>query len=464
MSKIGKKIAIVMVLIAVSGLLFVSFYLNYRLNENFNDFLYNERVERINEIETLIENRFAAGNSWGQIENIIIDLKFTSGFDYLITDSNSNILFSSIQGKRMNMSSNMGHSQMGGRNDSPNLKSQIENFNKVNLENNNQTFGYLYWRLPPQQNINNEQGQIFVEKMNRVIIITAIIIIILTIIISLIFSKYLTVPILKMNKFANKVAEGDFEANLEIRANDELTELGKSLNEMTNKLNHLNKIRKKSTADLAHELRTPLTTIKSYLEGIEDGVLKADQETISEINEELDRLVLLVNRLGSLTDAERKKVYLEKEKIEINDLLTNIIHKFTKKAQKKNIKIINELENRDKLSIYSDGESLEIIFNNLISNAIKYNKNGGSVKITSKIENDYVVIEIEDDGIGIKDKDLPYIFERFYRADSSRSKGTKGTGIGLAVVKELIEALSGKIEVESDESGSIFKIYLPLEK
>src|SRR6056297_225685 len=337
MSRIGKKIAIVMVLIAVSGLLFVSFYLNYRLNENFNEFLYNERVERIEEIETLIENRFEAGNSWEQIENIIIDLKFTSGFDYLITDTRENILFSNIQGKRMNMSSNIGHSPMGGRNDSINLKNQIENFNKVSLDNNEQTFGYLYWRLPPQQNINNEQGQIFVEKMNRVIIITAIIIIILTIIISLIFSKYLTVPILKMNKFANKVAEGDFENELEIRANDELTELGNSLNEMTKKLDHLNKIRKKSTADLAHELRTPLTTIKSYLEGIEDGILKADQKTISEINEELERLVLLVNRLGSLTDAERKKVYIEKEKIEVNKLLTNIIQKFTKKAQKKNV-------------------------------------------------------------------------------------------------------------------------------
>jgi len=464
MSRIGKKIAIVMVLIAVSGLLFVSFYLNYRLNENFNEFLYNERVERIEEIETLIENRFEAGNSWEQIENIIIDLKFTSGFDYLITDTQENILFSNIQGKRMNMSSNIGHSPMGGRNDSINLKNQIENFNKVSLDNNEQTFGYLYWRLPPQQNINNEQGQIFVEKMNRVIIITAIIIIILTIIISLIFSKYLTVPILKMNKFANKVAEGDFENELEIRANDELTELGNSLNEMTKKLDHLNKIRKKSTADLAHELRTPLTTIKSYLEGIEDGILKADQKTISEINEELERLVLLVNRLGSLTDAERKKVYIEKEKIEVNKLLTNIIQKFTKKAQKKNVEIIKDLDYEKDFLIYTDGESLEIIFNNLISNAVKYNKNGGYVKITSKLEKDYLVIKIEDDGIGIKEKDIPYIFERFYRADSSRSKETKGTGIGLAVVKELIEALSGKIEVESGESGSIFTIYLPHEK
>lgn len=459
MSKIGKKIAIIMVLIAVSGLLFVSFYLNYRLEENFNEFLYNERVERIEEVENLIENRFEAGNSWGQIENIIIDLKFTSGFDYLITDSKKNILFSSIQGKKMNM----GHSQ-GGRNDSSNLNSQTENYEKVTLENNNQTFGYLYWRLPPQQNINNEQGEIFVVKMNRVIIITAIIIIILTIIISLVFSKYLTNPILKMNNFANKVAEGDFEHHLNIRANDELTELGKSLNKMTEKLNHLNKIRKKSTADLAHELRTPLTSIKSYLEGIEDGVLKADQKTISEINEELDRLVLLVNRLGSLTDAERKKVYIEKDNIEINELLSNIIQKLNKKAQKENIDMITDFDTDNNLSIYTDGESLEIIFNNLISNAIKYNKNNGYVKIKTKKEKDFVIVEIEDSGIGIKEKDLPYIFERFYRADSSRSKETNGTGIGLAVVKELIEALSGKIEVESNESGSIFKIYLPLEK
>ncbi|MGM0437796.1 MAG: HAMP domain-containing sensor histidine kinase [Bacillota bacterium] len=472
MSKIGKKIAIVMVLIAVSGLLFVSFYLNYRLKENFNEFLFNERVERIEEVELLIENRFEAGNSWEQIENIIVDLKFTSGFDYIITNSEGNILFSSIQGKRMNMGSDMGSNMgsdmgnlpMGGRNGSANLQSQLENYNKVTLENNNQTFGFLYWKLPPQQNMNNEQGEIFVEKMNRVILITALIIIILTIIISLIFSKYLTVPILKMKHFANKVAEGDFEHSLDIRANDELTDLGNSLNKMTKKLNHLNKIRKKSTSDLAHELRTPLTSMKSYLEAIEDGVLKPDQETITELNEELNRLVQLVNRLASLNDAERKKVYIEKEKIEINELLVNLIQKFNKKAQKESIDIITNLDNENKLTIYTDGESLEIIFNNLISNAIKYNKNGGYIKISSKKEKEFVLIKIKDNGVGIKEKDIPYIFERFYRADSSRSKEIDGTGIGLAVVKELIEALSGRIDVESDESGSIFKIYLPLEK
>ena len=368
----------------------------------------------------------------------------------------------------MNMNSNMGHSQMGGRmgskNNSNNLNSQIENYNEVILDNNNQTFAYLYWRLPPQQNLNNEQGKIFVEKMNRIILITALIVIILTIIISLIFSKYLTVPILKMKYFANKVAEGDFRHKLDIRANDELTDLGNSLNKMTKKLNHLNKIRKKSTSDLAHELRTPLTSMKSYLEGIEDGVLKPDQETITELTEELERLVQLVNRLASLNDAERKKVYMDKEKIDINELLFNIIQKFNKKAQKENIDITNNFDNDNKLIVYTDGESLEIIFNNLISNAIKYTKNGGYIKIRSKIENEFVLIEIEDNGVGIKDEDLPYIFERFYRADSSRSKEIKGTGIGLAVVKELVEALSGEIEVESNEKGSIFKIYLPLEK
>ena len=178
----------------------------------------------------------------------------------------------------------------------------------------------------------------------------------------------------------------------------------------------------------------------------------------------MERLVQLVNRLASLNDAERKKVYMDKEKIDINELLFNIIQKFNKKAQKENIDITNNFDNDNKLIVYTDGESLEIIFNNLISNAIKYTKNGGYIKIRSKIENEFVLIEIEDNGVGIKDEDLPYIFERFYRADSSRSKEIKGTGIGLAVVKELVEALSGEIEVESNEKGSIFKIYLPLEK
>ena len=461
MSKIGKKIAIIMVFVAVGGLLIISFFLNYRLEENFNKYLYQEKIERINEFVSLIENRYDAGSSWSRIEEIMINLNSLNGFDIFITDKNQNLIIVNTQGKRGNMS--MGPSQMMGRNGMYNNHYKIDSYNKIELENDGEIFAHLYWKLPSQQRLDSEQGRVFVENMNKIIVITAFIIIIITIIISLIFSKYLTVPILKMNSYANKVAEGDFRQKLSIRGNDELTELGQSLNEMTEKLNHLNKIRKKSTSDLAHELRTPLAGIKSYLEGIEDGVLKADNETFAELNEELDRLVQLVERLGKLNEAERKKVYMEKEKIEVNQMLINLLQRFEKKAKNNNVEIINDLSD-NKLFVFTEEEILDTIFSNLISNAIKYNIKGGYVKIASKEKDNFAVIEIKDNGIGIDKQDLPYIFERFYRGDSSRSNEISGTGIGLAVVRELVEALSGEIYVESDEKATIFKIYLPLDK
>lgn len=450
MSKIGIKIAVIMILTAVFGLVIISLFLNYRLDENFNEFLYQEKKERLVEITGLIENRFEAGSSWSDIEKIINDLNSLNGFDIYIIDADKNtVLFNNQERKGM-----MGRGRNYGN-------IEFEEYNEIILKADQKKIAYLYWRLPPHKRIDTEAGSVFVEKMNRVIIITSVIIILITIIISLFFSRYLTVPILKMNSFANRVAGGDFSHRLDIRGNDELTELGDSLNTMTKKLNHLNIIRKKSTSDLAHELRTPLTSIKSYLEAIEDGVLKADRETIREMDEELDRLIRLVERLGRLTEAERKKVYMEKEIIDLNEILDNLIQRFKNKIKPKDMVISKDFSS-EHLFVLGDGESLETIFSNLISNAVKYNDEPGIIKINLKREDRKALIEIIDDGIGIEKKDFPYIFERFYRADSSRSKKIEGTGIGLAVVKELIEAVSGQIKVENNQDGTTFTIYLPL--
>ncbi|MGM0410135.1 MAG: ATP-binding protein [Bacillota bacterium] len=463
MSKLAKKLAIIMVLLSVGGLLFISIYLNYSLKENFNDYLYEEKVERIEEFADLLEKRYEAGESWTNIEKIMDELKSLNNFNIIITDTEKNMIIANSQWQN----NNMGSKQIGRNNKHSNMNSSpndIESYNKIILNNNNNNeFAFLYWALPQQQSLQSEQGEIFVSEMNKIILYTALIIILITIFISLIFSKYITIPILKMNKFANKVAKGNFNNRLNIRANDELTQLGNSLNEMTKKLDHLNKIRKKSTSDLAHELRTPLTSIKSYIEGIEDGVIKADKNNISDINEELEKLIKLVERLAHLNEAERKKVYMKKEKIEINNMLNNLIKRFNNRKIEKNIEIINNVS-KNKLWVFADEESLEIIFRNLISNAIKYNVEDGFIKIITKKENDFALIQIEDSGIGIKEKDLEFIFERFYRGDSSRSKEIKGTGVGLAVVRELIEALDGEIKVSSSKKGSIFSIYLPLIK
>jgi signal transduction histidine kinase len=228
---------------------------------------------------------------------------------------------------------------------------------------------------------------------------------------------------------------------------------------MSRRLHKLEKIRKESTSDLAHELRTPLTTIKGYLEAIEDGKMEADQETIKEMQEESQRMTILIEKLNEFANAQNKIFNLTEEKVNLNTIIKKVIKQHHNFLNKKNIKLKLKLDAN--LYIKGDKDSLFQIFNNIIENAIKYNVVNGKIEVESSADQEKLTIAIRDSGVGISDKDLPYIFERFYRADKSRNSSNQGTGIGLAVVKELMDAHQGKIVVENEAGGTVFKLIFP---
>jgi len=263
-------------------------------------------------------------------------------------------------------------------------------------------------------------------------------------------------PLIKVKNAALEIAQGNYQQNIESKGDDELTELINAFNLMTKKLQKLEKIRKESTSDLAHELRTPLTTLKGYLEAVEDGKLKADQEIIKEMQEETQRMTNLVEKLNEFADAQNKIFNLKKQRLNLNSVIKKVVKQQKNFINAKNINL--NLELAEDLYIKGDRDSLFQIFNNLIENAVKYNIEKGTIEIKSQKHKNDLIISIKDSGLGISDKDLPYIFERFYRADKSRNSKNQGSGIGLAVVKELMEAHQGEIEVESDDDGTLFKL------
>jgi two-component system phosphate regulon sensor histidine kinase PhoR len=225
----------------------------------------------------------------------------------------------------------------------------------------------------------------------------------------------------------------------------------------------LETVRSDFVANVSHELKTPLTSIKGFVETLLEGALD-DQENnrhfLKIIHDHAQRLDNLVNDLLSLSHLESKEIMLKKSRLELKQEVDSVISGFKSQLKKKGIEVRNELP--ADIAITADRDRLEQVITNLLDNAIKFNKEKGSVRIYGEEVNGRVKVTVEDSGVGIPVKDIPRIFERFYRVDKARSRELGGTGLGLSIVKHIIELHSGIVGVESTEGfGSKFWFILP---
>lgn len=223
-------------------------------------------------------------------------------------------------------------------------------------------------------------------------------------------------------------------------------------------------MRKDFVANVSHELKTPLTTIKGFVDTLKEGALEDKENALNFLNiisEHTLRLENLINDLLSLSHIESKEIILKKTFFDICALVDNVLKSFQFNLDKNNIIVENKLNNP--LLVFADKDKITQVINNLVDNAMKFNKVNGSIKIYSLKEDSFVKIFIEDSGIGIPKEDLPRIFERFYRVDKARSRDMGGTGLGLSIVKHIVELHNGSVGVDSIEgSGSKFYFILPL--
>mgnify|MGYP001563031442 FL=1 len=225
----------------------------------------------------------------------------------------------------------------------------------------------------------------------------------------------------------------------------------------------LETMRRDFVANVSHELKTPLTSIKGFVETLLEGALEDKENNrhfLKIIQEHGERLNKLVDDLLSLSHLESKEILLEKDIFNLRQQVEKVIMGFKEQLKKRNVDIKNEIPAN--ISINADKDKIEGVFTNLIDNAIKFNKENGSIKISSQQEGDKIKIIVEDSGVGIPEKDIPRIFERFYRVDKARSRELGGTGLGLSIVKHIIELHKGSVGVESVEGlGSKFWFTLP---
>ncbi len=228
----------------------------------------------------------------------------------------------------------------------------------------------------------------------------------------------------------------------------------------------LENMQREFVANVSHELKTPLTTIKSYTETLLDGALN-DMETtkgfLTVVDEEADRMTRLVRDLLQLSRLDYNREKWNKRENNIISILKNAIVKIEFTAKSKNQHIDVLFNDDDKLRVYSDKDKLEQVMLNILSNAIKYTLEGGTIHVDARQDDDKVSVIVTDNGIGIPESDIPMIFERFYRVDKARSRAMGGTGLGLSIAKQIIEEHKGTIDVASiDGDGTKVTITLPL--
>jgi signal transduction histidine kinase len=260
---------------------------------------------------------------------------------------------------------------------------------------------------------------------------------------------------------ANEIGTGKRDVRIPLKGPEEVRRLASTLMEMTKELKKQEDWRHHLMEDLTHELRTPLTTLLTQIEAIVDGVYEPDTERLQDIYDELIRLSRLVNDLERLSEAESARFSLNVRRTNMVDLARTVYSNFLPLARSKGIKLTFEPAY---VPCYAevDRDKIVQVISNILSNAIKYTSQGGKVTIGVSWSVDHTVIRCEDNGIGIGSNDLPYIFNRLYRADKSRSRFSGGVGLGLSIAKALVEAHNGTIEAESELGvGSCFTVRLP---
>ncbi|WP_255249809.1 sensor histidine kinase [Bacillus sp. FJAT-45066] len=300
-----------------------------------------------------------------------------------------------------------------------------------------------------------------ISKLNHHFLIAAIVITFFMLITIFFLVNVLTKPLNSMKMATEKISKGDFSVTLPVSTKDEVGDLASSIQTLANDLNYLKKERNEFLASISHELRTPLTYIKGYADIAKrkDTTEEERIEYLSIIHEEAGKVHHLLEELFDLAKLDQNMFTINKETTDLQLLLEGIFQKVMPVFLNKNITLELKCENPWKVNI--DPKRIEQVLVNLLDNALKYSESGTTTTVVVKKENKNIFIMITDQGIGIPNEDLPYIFNRFYRVEKSRSRLTGGVGLGLSIVKELVEAHHGDISVRSKlDEGTTFTIRL----
>lgn len=300
----------------------------------------------------------------------------------------------------------------------------------------------------------------FVDAIHRYLLWASLAAVILSVILSYLMMRRVLAPLTQMNAITREIAAGNFALRVPADTEDEVGQLALAFNQMSESLEQIENLRRKLMIDVAHELRTPLTNIRGYLEALSDGVLPPSTKTFSMLQDETLRIVQLVEDVLQLAKADASHDNLKLEIVDLGEMIHDIRNTYRPAFNERGIHVHMDMPSKP-MVVSADRNHLARVFRNLADNAVRYTPRGGEVMVCVEPGPETIRISYKNPAEGLTEKDLPYLFERFYRGEKSRSRQHGGAGIGLAIVKELIEAHQGAVAAELKENHLSICIELP---
>ena len=302
-------------------------------------------------------------------------------------------------------------------------------------------------------------------EMYQMSVLSLFIVSLLGLIVSFLTAKHVAFPLVVMNRAAKVIANGDFEQRVMIRSNDEVGELAESFNHMAESLQAHEKVQKDFIANISHDLRSPLTSMNGFLTAMLDGTIPPEKQEkyLKIVLEETERLSRMTQGIVELSRAQSSVILLDESDFDINDLIRSNIDMLEPQLKEKKA-MIRGIYVAEETMVYGDKDKISRVLQNLLSNAAKFSPEGGIIEVeTTLLDKKKVLISVKDEGPGISQEDQKYVFDRFFKSDTTRNEDKVGSGIGLAIAKEFMLAHGENITVKSEEGcGATFAFTLKL--
>ncbi|MDT8718639.1 HAMP domain-containing histidine kinase [Clostridium sp. 19966] len=451
MKSIRRKLSVLFLVCSLASILLITLFVNFTINKKFDDYMLDSQNKRYANIVSYFQEIYKRDGKWENESGIELTKEAYMG-NYCLTllDSNKK----TIWGMNANdIKNNIHYSNMLIKN------TGVYTSKRFQIEVSNRIVGYVDIGQYSPVLVSDEDVN-FKLSINQSIVISAILTLIIIVAISLYFSKQFSTPISEVSNMSVNLSKGNFDTKSVTKSNiKELENLRSSVNILANKLKHQDMLRKRLVSDISHEIRTPLNVLQNNLEAMIDGVFPVNEERLRYLNDEVIRFGKLLNNLEILKQFESEGIKVNFETVDIYQQLKIVCQDFYMKAKNEKIDLEYTAQKNQDYHVIGDKDKLKQVFINIISNAIKFTKVQGKVNVNIYTNNKNIIVEICDNGVGIKEEDLPYIFERLYRGDKSRH-AIEGSGIGLTIVKNILDIHFANIEVDSKENeGTKFTIY-----
>jgi len=305
-----------------------------------------------------------------------------------------------------------------------------------------------------------ETHQAFLDAIHFYLIWASLAGLALALLLSYLLTRRVLRPLARMTEISGEVASGNFAERVDVSSRDEVGQLGQAFNRMADSLARLEQLRRNMVSDVAHELRTPLTNLRGYLEALSDEVVPPSKQTFDMLQQEILRLVHLVEDLQQLTKAEAAGAYLNRQNLSLPEIVGQMLDLYRPVYEAREQSVETDFA-PEASQVSADRDKLLQAIRNLIDNACRYAPAGSMIRIDSQRVDNAVKVSFSNGGPPIPGEALPFLFQRFFRADPSRSREGGGAGIGLSIVKGLIEAHGGTVGAESDASVTRIWFTLP---